>query len=410
MFASVIGFRANATAIPVPSSRRSVCSAAIDEREERVVVRLGGERPRRSRPPRAPWPPARSPRSRRPGSRRRPSWPRCLASCTRPAERRPTVRVIRTGSDAWTRERPERVRRQGGGPRRCHTPPVPCDAWAVRCRTRCRRARSRRSRSARSRSGSPTSTGSRSRRRRAASKGTLVHRALELLMCRPADDRTLDAALADLDRARAELADDPEFAELELTEEEWARSTPTPRRSSAATSSSRTPPTVHPIGLELQARRPIVGTRAHPRHHRPARARRRRRARRHRLQDRRACRRSASRARASAACTSTRCCASRCSAGGRRACSSSTCRSPRRSSPSRPSRSVSRRRTARRPRCGRRSSGRARATTSGPTRAACATSARSSRTARRTAAIPSRPPSCRGPGTVIEPALPLATA
>src|ERR1051325_10367916 len=55
-----------------------------------------------------------------------------------------------------------------------------------------------------------------------ASKGTLVHRALELLMCRPADDRTIDAALADLDRARAELADDPEFAGLELSDDEWA--------------------------------------------------------------------------------------------------------------------------------------------------------------------------------------------
>ncbi|HEX9467120.1 MAG TPA: PD-(D/E)XK nuclease family protein, partial [Acidimicrobiia bacterium] len=32
------------------------------------------------------------------------------------------------------------------------------------------------------------------------SKGTLVHRALELLLDRPADERTLDAALADLTR------------------------------------------------------------------------------------------------------------------------------------------------------------------------------------------------------------------
>src|SRR5262249_34861330 len=54
-----------------------------------------------------------------------------------------------------------------------------------------------------------------------ASKGTLVHRALELLMCRPATDRTIDAALADLDRARAELATDPELVGLELTAEEW---------------------------------------------------------------------------------------------------------------------------------------------------------------------------------------------
>jgi putative RecB family exonuclease len=41
----------------------------------------------------------------------------------------------------------------------------------------------------------------------AASKGTLVHRALELLMVRAPADRTQEAALADLERARVELAD-----------------------------------------------------------------------------------------------------------------------------------------------------------------------------------------------------------
>jgi putative RecB family exonuclease len=55
-----------------------------------------------------------------------------------------------------------------------------------------------------------------------ACKGTLVHLALQHLMWRPAPERTLEAALADLDRARAELAADAEFAQLELTDEEWA--------------------------------------------------------------------------------------------------------------------------------------------------------------------------------------------
>jgi putative RecB family exonuclease len=55
-----------------------------------------------------------------------------------------------------------------------------------------------------------------------ASKGTLVHLALQHLMWRPAEERTLEAALADLDRAEAELADDPEFADLELSDEERA--------------------------------------------------------------------------------------------------------------------------------------------------------------------------------------------
>src|SRR3954466_10497828 len=54
-----------------------------------------------------------------------------------------------------------------------------------------------------------------------ASKGTLVHLALQHLMWRPAADRTLEAALDDLDRARRELMAHAEFAELTLTDEEW---------------------------------------------------------------------------------------------------------------------------------------------------------------------------------------------
>jgi len=56
-----------------------------------------------------------------------------------------------------------------------------------------------------------------------ASKGTLVHLALQHLMWRPAPARTLDNALADLERARAELAADAEFSQLELSDEEWDR-------------------------------------------------------------------------------------------------------------------------------------------------------------------------------------------
>src|SRR5256884_6299097 len=54
-----------------------------------------------------------------------------------------------------------------------------------------------------------------------ASKGTLVHLALQHLMWRPAAERTLDNAFADLERARAELAADAEFSQLELSDEEW---------------------------------------------------------------------------------------------------------------------------------------------------------------------------------------------
>jgi putative RecB family exonuclease len=56
-----------------------------------------------------------------------------------------------------------------------------------------------------------------------ASKGTLVHLALQHLMWRPAQERTLDNARADLERARAELAADAEFSQLELSDEEWDR-------------------------------------------------------------------------------------------------------------------------------------------------------------------------------------------
>jgi putative RecB family exonuclease len=54
-----------------------------------------------------------------------------------------------------------------------------------------------------------------------ASKGTLVHLALQHLMWRPPEDRTIDAALADLGRARTELTADPDFEGLTLSDEEW---------------------------------------------------------------------------------------------------------------------------------------------------------------------------------------------
>ena len=85
-----------------------------------------------------------------------------------------------------------------------------------------------------------------------ASKGTLVHRALELLMCRPPSDRTIDAALADLDRARADFAADPEFSELELNEEEWAQFHADAEALVRRYFELEDPTTVRPIGLELK--------------------------------------------------------------------------------------------------------------------------------------------------------------
>ena len=86
----------------------------------------------------------------------------------------------------------------------------------------------------------------------AASKGTLVHRALELLMCRPAEDRSVDAALADLDRARAELADDPEFALLDLDDHGWEQFHADAEGLVRRYFELEDPSTITPIGLELK--------------------------------------------------------------------------------------------------------------------------------------------------------------
>jgi putative RecB family exonuclease len=48
-----------------------------------------------------------------------------------------------------------------------------------------------------------------------AAKGTLVHRVLELLHWRPAGQRSLEAALADFERAAAEVLAHPEYAGLD---------------------------------------------------------------------------------------------------------------------------------------------------------------------------------------------------
>jgi putative RecB family exonuclease len=55
-----------------------------------------------------------------------------------------------------------------------------------------------------------------------ASKGTLVHLALQHLLWRPPRERTLDAALADLERAAGEFAAHPEYTGLELGGDELA--------------------------------------------------------------------------------------------------------------------------------------------------------------------------------------------
>jgi putative RecB family exonuclease len=84
------------------------------------------------------------------------------------------------------------------------------------------------------------------------SKGTLVHRALELLMDRPNDERTLDAAKEDLRNARIEFASDPEFTDLDLTLDEWAAFDADAEQLVEKYFALEDPRTVHPIGLELK--------------------------------------------------------------------------------------------------------------------------------------------------------------
>jgi putative RecB family exonuclease len=85
-----------------------------------------------------------------------------------------------------------------------------------------------------------------------ASKGTLVHRALELLMLRAPADRTRDAARADLARARLDFAEDPEFTGLELTPEEWDRFHAEADVLVDRYFELEDPTRVRPIGLELR--------------------------------------------------------------------------------------------------------------------------------------------------------------
>jgi putative RecB family exonuclease len=91
----------------------------------------------------------------------------------------------------------------------------------------------------------------------AASKGTLVHRALELLMLRAPADRVPEAALTDLERARVELAAHPEFAGLELGEEELAAFHADARALVLRYFEIEDPAAVRPIGLELRLSAPL---------------------------------------------------------------------------------------------------------------------------------------------------------
>src|SRR5205814_1845482 len=85
-----------------------------------------------------------------------------------------------------------------------------------------------------------------------ATRGTLVHRALELLFCEDPDRRTLDAALDHLATARVEMSDDPEFVGLELDAEADAAFVAEAEGHVRRYFEIEDPRAVHPIGLELR--------------------------------------------------------------------------------------------------------------------------------------------------------------
>ena len=84
-------------------------------------------------------------------------------------------------------------------------------------------------------------------------KGTLVHRALELLFCiEPPAERTMAAALNCLDRARVEMRELDEYAGLGLSDEEEAAFVADAETLVRNYFRLEDPSTIHPIGLELR--------------------------------------------------------------------------------------------------------------------------------------------------------------
>ncbi len=92
-------------------------------------------------------------------------------------------------------------------------------------------------------------------------KGTLVHLALQFLMDRPPHDRTLDAGFADLDRARVALVSDEEFSSLELSDEERAAFDEDAEELVRRYFELEDPTRVQPIGLELRLEARVGGAR-----------------------------------------------------------------------------------------------------------------------------------------------------
>ena len=85
-----------------------------------------------------------------------------------------------------------------------------------------------------------------------AAKGTLVHRALELLMLAAPGDRTIETALRCLDQAVPEILDGPEYADLPLTPEEREKFLVDADVLVRKYFQLEDPASIRPIGLELR--------------------------------------------------------------------------------------------------------------------------------------------------------------
>jgi putative RecB family exonuclease len=92
-----------------------------------------------------------------------------------------------------------------------------------------------------------------------ATKGSLVHRSLELLFTRPPGDRDAAAAFAALDAAIDEYRDDPEFADLHLDTVATAEFFADARTLVEHYLAMEDPAAVHDIGLELRLEAPAGG-------------------------------------------------------------------------------------------------------------------------------------------------------
>jgi putative RecB family exonuclease len=90
-------------------------------------------------------------------------------------------------------------------------------------------------------------------------RGSLVHRALELLFMYPPADRTTPAALTALDVAITEYRIDPEFTELALTDDQASTFFNEARDLVHAYLAMEDPTTIREIGLELRLEAAVGG-------------------------------------------------------------------------------------------------------------------------------------------------------